>query len=131
MLGKDQSCRTAAENFLSLIEKREKNIELKEDDLIAAFSVEALSKRFFDDYKKQYTRFVDFLSETKTKTYNDFESLVTVYANQEDRKSQTEKNIRDYVKKLLGRIVFIQFLQKKVGWAFLKIQLGEVEIQLF
>ena len=115
LLGKDQSCRTAAENFLSLIEKREKNIELKEDDLIAAFSVEALSKRFFDDYKKQYTRFVDFLSETKTKTYNDFESLVTVYANQEDRKSQTEKNIRDYVKKLLGRIVFIQFLQKK-GW---------------
>ena len=77
--------------------------------------MEALSKRFFDDYKKQYTRFVDFLSETKTKTYNDFESLVTVYANQEDRKSQTEKNIRDYVKKLLGRIVFIQFLQKK-GW---------------
>ena len=115
LLGKDQSCRTAAENFLSLIEKREKNIELKEDDLIAVFSVEALSKRFFDDYKKQYTRFVDFLSETKTKTYNDFESLVTVYANQEDRKSQTEKNIRDYVKKLLGRIVFIQFLQKK-GW---------------
>ena len=115
LLGKDQSCRTAAENFLSLIEKREKNIELKEDDLIAAFSVEALSKRFFDDYKKQYTRFVDFLSETKTKTYNDFESLVTVYANQDDRKSQTEKNIRDYVKKLLGRIVFIQFLQKK-GW---------------
>ena len=113
LLGKDQSCRTAAENFLSLIEKREKNIELKEDDLIAAFSVEALSKRFFDDYKKQYTRFVDFLSETKT--YNDFESLVTVYANQEDRKSQTGKNIRDYVKKLLGRIVFIQFLQKK-GW---------------
>ncbi len=115
LLGKDQSCRTAAENFLSLIEKREKNIDLKEDDLIVAFSVEALSKRFFDDYKKQYLRFVEYLNNPKNGNFEKFSAVIENCQNDKDKKSKTEKCIRDYVKKLLGRIVFIQFLQKK-GW---------------
>lgn len=54
-----------------------------------AFSVERLNKDFFDGYRKQYAKFLATLSDGK-------------------------KN-RDYVKKLLGRIVFLHFLQKK-GW---------------
>ena len=55
-----------------------------------AFSVESLSKEFFDGYRDRYKKFLDY-------TRND-----------------TKEN-RDYVKKLLGRLVFLQFLQKK-GW---------------
>jgi hypothetical protein len=55
-----------------------------------AFSVERLNKDFFNGYKERYVKFLNFLD-------ND------------------TKDNRDYVKKLLGRLVFLQFLQKK-GW---------------
>jgi len=55
-----------------------------------AFSVERLNKDFFNGYKERYVKFLNFLN-------ND------------------TKDNRDYVKKLLGRLVFLQFLQKK-GW---------------
>lgn len=54
-----------------------------------AFSVERLNKDFFDGYRKQYNKFLATLPDSKRN--------------------------RDYVKKLLGRIVFLHFLQKK-GW---------------
>ena len=55
-----------------------------------AFSVERLNKDFFNGYKERYLKFLGFINE------------------------DTKEN-RDYVKKLLGRLVFLQFLQKK-GW---------------
>lgn len=60
------------------------------DAIYDAFSVEKLSRDFFNEYKRQYKLFYDHLGGT-------------------------EKWQRDYVKKLLGRLVFLQFLQKK-GW---------------
>ncbi len=57
-----------------------------------AFSVEQLNKDFFNDYKGQFRKFVNYLGDGKD-----------------------TKQDRDYVKKLLGRLVFLQFLQKK-GW---------------
>lgn len=55
-----------------------------------AFSVERLNKDFFNGYKDRYVKFLKHINE------------------------DTKEN-RDYVKKLLGRLVFLQFLQKK-GW---------------
>ncbi len=55
-----------------------------------AFSVESLSKEFFDGYRDRYKKFLKHIND------------------------DTKEN-RDYVKKLLGRLVFLQFLQKK-GW---------------
>ena len=55
-----------------------------------AFSVERLNKDFFNGYKERYLKFLKHINE------------------------DTKEN-RDYVKKLLGRLVFLQFLQKK-GW---------------
>ena len=55
-----------------------------------AFSVERLNKDFFNGYKERYVKFLNHINE------------------------DTKEN-RDYVKKLLGRLVFLQFLQKK-GW---------------
>ena len=59
LLGPNQSCRTAAQNFQKLADLHE-NISIK--DIVAAFDVEALSKAFFDGYKRHYERFVEFIT---------------------------------------------------------------------
>lgn len=88
LLGKNEPCTTAASRLIELANKKiSESIYLT--DVIDAFSVERLNKEFFAGYKAQYKKFVDTLSDTKQH--------------------------RDYVKKLLGRLVFLQFLQKK-GW---------------
>ena len=102
LLGPNQSCRTAAENFNKLAEKIGK-IEL--DDIVKAFDVEVLSKEFFDKYKHHYECFCEYVYDNKDNT----EYFGREFSECED------KIIRDYVKKLLGRIVFLHFLQKK-GW---------------
>lgn len=88
LLGENEPCRTAAERLFELISKK-KTSSIKLADVIDAFSVERLNKEFFAGYKTQYNKFLQQLSDTKQN--------------------------RDYVKKLLGRLVFLQFLQKK-GW---------------
>lgn len=102
LLGPNQSCRTAADNFTKLAGKRG-NIDL--EDIVKAFDVEALSKEFFEKYKAQYEKFCNFVYENK----NNPDFFGVEFTQWED------KIIRDYVKKLLGRIVFLHFLQKK-GW---------------
>jgi adenine-specific DNA-methyltransferase len=97
LLGKTETCLTAATQ-LAILEGKP-NIERK--DLVDAFSVEKVSKPFFDEYTKiHYKRFNDFLINSNFK--------ISVF-------NGDEKAIRDFVKKLLGRIVFLYFVQKK-GW---------------
>lgn len=114
LLGPGQSCRTAALNFHRLFEKCG-NIEKK--DLVEAFNVEALSKEFFDKYKAFYTRFVDFMLDETNGMRADFIDTEFDHNGKStnDIKDREEKPIRNYVKRLLGRLVFLQFLQKK-GW---------------
>ena len=88
LLGKNEPCTTAASRLKELADKRTYG-SIYLTDVTDAFSVERLNKEFFNGYKAQYKKFVDTLSDTKSH--------------------------RDYVKKLLGRLVFLQFLQKK-GW---------------
>lgn len=88
LLGKNEPCTTAASRLKELADKRTYG-SIYLTDVTDAFSVERLNKEFFNGYKAQYKKFVDTLSDTKQH--------------------------RDYVKKLLGRLVFLQFLQKK-GW---------------
>lgn len=117
LLGPNQSCRTAADNFKKLLDKQG---DINLDDIIDAFDVEALSKEFFKEYKVRYGRFVghvigkEYVDKGKGKgEWRDKEGLTPselFYGLHED-----EKVVRDYVKKLLGRIVFLHFLQKK-GW---------------
>ena len=98
LLGKNESCKTPAERFYALSEQKQNaNLKAVED----AFSVEKLSKRFFNDYVDQYNSFVAYI--TKTPGY-----YTAVFNND-------EKKIREFVKIFLGRIVFIKFVQKK-GW---------------
>lgn len=97
VLGEGESCRTASERLAYLANKKN---SAKIDDVIDAFSVERLSKEFFAKYKDHYQEFVDYLVAS-----NFYKSAF----------DGDEKTIRDFVKKTLGRIVFLYFLQKK-GW---------------
>ena len=113
LLGPGQACRTAAENFGRLIDRRtdDPDAELYIDDLRQAFSVEALSREFFARYKAHYQAFVDFMV-SDAPMRQDFTGTSRPASTPEVRHRE-EKPIRDYVKKLLGRIVFLHFLQKK------------------
>lgn len=100
LFGKNYRARTASERFARLAE-----MEKDTDNLLEAFSVEALSKDFFNEYKNQYNQFCKFLFEHKADT---------AYFGREFSQWE-DKRLRDYVKKMMGRITFIYFLQRK-GW---------------
>ena len=114
LLGPGQSCRTAAENFKKLYDKRD-TYSIK--DIEDAFNVEALSKEFFGKYKAQYEAFVNYMADPANGMRQNFIDTDFDHAGMKADKirDREEKPIRDYVKKLLGRIVFLHFLQKK-GW---------------
>lgn len=106
LLGPNEACTTAAKRLLTLIPKKEAGkANIKE--LQQVFSVEALNREFFKTYKIHYEKFWKYLAES---TWRD--ELIDAEKEETDKK---EKTIRDFVKKLLGRIVFLHFLQKK-GW---------------
>jgi len=74
------------------------------DDLEAAFSIERVTKEFFEKYKELFLRVrekLDDIVASDAKVRDDFESAGVDTA--------------DFAKKLLGQIVFLYFLQKK-GW---------------
>ncbi len=109
LLGPSETCKTAAERFESL--STEKQITFQA--LVNAFSVEKLSKAFFDEYTLHYQKFCDYLQESNFRK-SVFKISVPANATKEE-KDKACKPIRDFVKKLLGRIVFLYFVQKK-GW---------------
>lgn len=116
LLGEGHRSRTAIQQFEKL---RDSNLTLK--DLTKAFSVDAVSDMFFDGYKKQYEDIIQYITGKRMlKVANKWEERQegepNEYIMQEFAKfDNPEKAIRDYVKKLMGRLVFLQFLQKK-GW---------------
>ena len=87
LLGEGHRSRTAIQQFEKL---RDSSLTLK--DLTKAFSVDAVSDMFFKGYKQQYEDIIFFVTGKRmVKVANKWE------------------------KKLMGRLVFLQFLQKK-GW---------------
>ena len=95
--------------------------ELKE-----AFNVEKLSDDFFKEYKVFYEDIVQYITgarfveekkdqfirkELSAPCSEIFNQFIECYTTTEN----AEKAVRNYVKKLMGRLVFVQFLQKK-GW---------------
>jgi type I restriction-modification system DNA methylase subunit len=100
IFGKEYKSRTAVERFVVLSDSRK-----SDDDFAIAFSVEKLSDEFFVGYKQRYQKFCDYLL-TEPSMIESFK-----YFNQDG----SGKFIRDYVKKMFGRIVFLYFIQRK-GW---------------
>jgi len=107
LLGPNEACTTPALRFTQLAGKD----EAKLGDVIEAFSVERLNKEFFDSYKRHYENFVGHLLA------GDIPRKVFGVIPTGDTKEQDKANkpVRDFAKRLLGRIVFLYFLQKK-GW---------------
>lgn len=99
--------------FESLRTKANEFLEIKK-----AFSVEALSDDFFDEYRKQYAEFVKFLTGKEyVKKGNKWVEQKTGEPDAQYFTSfkEDDKLVRDYIKKMMGRIVFLYFLQSK-GW---------------
>lgn len=88
------------------------------ENLKTTFSVETLSDEFFDRYREQYADFIQYITGKR---------FVKVGSKWEEKRlsepnaalmgafDYNEKKIRDYVKKMMGRITFLHFLQRK-GW---------------
>ena len=139
LLGEGEKTKTATDRLQLLVGK-----ELSLEDFKNAFAVEALNNDFFDRYKDIYEDFVQHIIgvryekkgnkyiENKKhqphpnfdgyKDYKDYpmphpDSKTKPFKNKEFQNlfGGNEKAVRDFVKRMMGRIVFLYFIQKK-GW---------------
>ena len=88
------------------------------ENLKTAFSVEALSDEFFNKYREQYADFIQYITGKRfVKVGGRWEEKVLGEPDVALMQAfgHNEKKIRDYVKKMMGRITFLHFLQRK-GW---------------
>jgi hypothetical protein len=99
LLGPNESCRTAAERFSTLGEQASTGL-CTLANLETAFSVEKLSDAFFAEYISHYETFA---------------RHATQFAGADDWQDDTEaaRSARHFAKRLLARLVFLHFLQKK------------------
>ena len=115
ILGKNESCKTAANRFWELSAHKDK-ATIK--DVENAFSVERLNKEFFNKYKEFYEDFVQYITGkrfVKEKGKWVEKKIGRAKPIHKEVFDSDDKFARNFVKLLLGRLVFIQFLQKK-GW---------------
>ena len=102
LVGKDEPCHTAIDRFRAYLENYDSAPTL--DNLENAFSVEAVTKEFFELYCEKFLQLreclennQDFIEEAKLHNYTS----------------------EQFAKKTMGQIVFLYFLQKK-GWLGVK-----------
>ncbi|MDO9538195.1 MAG: TaqI-like C-terminal specificity domain-containing protein, partial [Thermoplasmata archaeon] len=102
LVGINEPNHTCQSQFLELIREEKTNPSIAEIE--QAFSIEKVTKEFFEKYKElaiDLRESLDKIVETNSRIKTEFDS-------------KSIKTI-DFSKKLLGQIVFIYFLQKK-GW---------------
>jgi hypothetical protein len=102
IVGPGESCHTAQTRFVDLLQNTQTDPQLTEIE--EAFSVEAVTKEFFERYK-------EFFLAVKVELDKIAAGDKTVGAEFAARKVSTI----DFAKKLMGQLVFLYFLQKK-GW---------------
>ena len=140
LLGEGEKTKTATDRLQLLVGK-----ELSLEDFKNAFAVEALNNDFFDRYKDIYEGFVQHITGVRYEKkgnkyqenkkhqphpnfdgYKDYKGFSTTlhpdsetkpFKNKEFQNlfGGNEKAVRDFVKRMMGRIVFLYFIQKK-GW---------------
>ncbi|MBK8735187.1 MAG: Eco57I restriction-modification methylase domain-containing protein [Saprospiraceae bacterium] len=120
LFGKGEKALTASIRFDRLIQKQQGNLYqfLTLNDFEEAFSVEKLSKEFFAQYKEIYDDFVEFITGKRyIKKGSKWVETPTHEAHFQLRNyfNNDEKQARDFFKRMMGRIVFLYFIQKK-GW---------------
>lgn len=110
---RDLLYRTPIERFTKLQQEGITFAKLRE-----AFSVEALSDEFFNRYREQYADFVQYITGKRyVKSGSKWEERVVgrPHATLMQAFGGDDKRVRDYVKKMMGRLTFLHFLQRK-GW---------------
>ncbi|MBQ6974924.1 MAG: hypothetical protein IJQ16_00010, partial [Selenomonadaceae bacterium] len=98
LVGENEPCATAYQQLFPLFENDSVSVTL--DDLEEAFSVERVTKEFFDKYAEKFYQLKEYLE------------------NNSEFKAESQAHgftAEQFAKKLLGQIVFLYFLQKK-GW---------------
>ena len=118
LLGKAHKARTVAERFEKLKEQilEQRHGVINDQVLFDAFSVEALSDEFFNKYKTIYANFIQYITGKRVvKTGSKWEEKILHEPDTELYAAfgKDDKRIRDYVKKLMGRITFLYFVQEK------------------
>ena len=106
LVGQNESGHTAQQRFVPLLREGNRNPTL--ESLEDAFSVEKVTREFFEKYRALF--------------HNIKEALEKITARDKKIKADFESNgvrLSDFSKKLLGQIVFLYFLQKK-GWLGVK-----------
>ena len=102
IVGEGESCHTAQSRFLALLQETDNLPTLAQIE--DAFSVEAVTKEFFNQYAA---------------LFDDIESTLRKIAAKDktirDEFQKHNVSTVDFAKKLMGQIVFLYFLQKK-GW---------------
>lgn len=102
LVGKNEKSHTAKKQFLPILE--DDNLQLNLKNLEEAFSTEKVTDEFFEKYKELFLK--------------GKESLDSIIENDEKIKADfaiKEISCVDFVKKTLGQMAFLYFLQKK-GW---------------
>lgn len=102
LVGQNEPNHTCKIQFLGLI--KEEAIDPQLSQIEETFSIEKVTKEFFNEYKELYLK----LQESLEKSIENDEVILQEF---EDKIIKTS----DFAKKLMGQIVFIYFLQKK-GW---------------
>lgn len=102
LVGEGESCHTAQSRFLDILQQTAHDPSI--DELEAAFSVEAVTKEFFEEYKTLFLNLKEQLDAIATRDKAVSKEFIA-------RKIDTV----DFAKKLMGQVVFLYFLQKK-GW---------------
>ena len=111
LFGKDEPNHTAKEQLLELLENNTKQYSVEEIE--NKFSVEKVTKDFFEKYKENYLALKENLESNK-----EFLSEA----------SRCDFTAEEFTKKLMGQIVFIYFLQKK-GWLGVRIVPSKLSIE--
>lgn len=107
LLGEQEPCHTAMQQLYPILEEENFNPSL--DKLEEAFSVEKVTKQFFEKYKEKYLALYEYLIGNDT-----FVDEAKRCINS-DKEEDISKFTEQFAKKLMGQIVFMYFLQKK-GW---------------
>ena len=97
-VGENEPCSTAFQQLFPIFDND--SIDVTLDDLENAFSVERVTKEFFDRYAEKFYQLKNYLE------------------NNPEFKTESQMHgftAEQFAKKLLGQIVFLYFLQKK-GW---------------
>jgi adenine-specific DNA-methyltransferase len=102
LVGKNEKSHTAKKQFLPILEDDNLQINLK--NLEEAFSCEKVTDEFFEKYKELFLKLKEALE-------------LIIENDQKIKKDFAAKEISsvDFVKKTLGQMAFLYFLQKK-GW---------------